>query len=362
MDKATQERLLAEIGLGDPHWIENRLNDAVRGTPWERVAQTNQSVFFNLFKVLFRDVYRKFLFALRALLPQLFIRTASGRWLEEHAADHGMTRHLGRKARWALTFTKESHQPFSVQTGDRFFAGEFDPLVFLAVNDSEFGAETQGEILVEAEAIGQRYNVLRGSINRSEVAYPLEDLAHPAEPLVYGADRESDAGLRGRLLAVRRSGDIQLGTEPYYLYLLKTVPLVVHATLDAVSAHAVMTFSVYGEGGLSAETVREAQALLDGKKMATDRCVVRAAEATPLALRVQLAGSYGEAEVRAIVVAFFQKMGRGDDFESSLLAHDLYEQIPTLIRIRVTPQTAALEHGGFFIPQPTFDDFAGDDE
>ena len=99
MEQAQVENLLNEIGLTPPNELETTLVTQAEGGLFEEAAKTKNSVFFNLFFDLIREPYRLFRDAVGAMLPQLFINTATGTWLEQFAADYDLERVLGVKAK-----------------------------------------------------------------------------------------------------------------------------------------------------------------------------------------------------------------------------------------------------------------------
>lgn len=257
---------------------------------------------------------------LQALLPQLFLTTATGAWLDEHAKGLALARKEALPARLRARV---------VGTG----SGTFPPGSLFGVGELRYRAEGAyapgAEVELVSEGVGARYNLPPGTrLLPVTVAPGVEELEVLAlvEP---GADRETDEELRARCIlswpALGRG-------STYHAYMSwalevpevrKVVVLDNHprgqGTVDVVVAPA--------QGLPSAELLARVQALVEERRPLTVSALVRAPTPVSLGLRLRLhleAGAAPPSEWAERARSFVHGLGIGETFWPSRLMDHLH--------------------------------------
>ena len=162
---------------------------------------------------------------LAGLIPIVFPGTDSGEYLDKHAAQLGMVRQPGTKARAEVTFTGTDGTV--IPAGTAVYAPD-SGLRYLTLEAATIAEET-AVATVEAESIGADYNVPAGSITSMAVNVPgVDDLAN-LEAAAGGSDPESDVDLYTRIHD-RLSLPITSGNVNHYIQWAKEVAGVSYAS------------------------------------------------------------------------------------------------------------------------------------
>ena len=155
---------------------------------------------------------------LSGLLPIVFPGPDSGEYLDKHAAQLGMMRQPGTKARAEVTFTGTNGTV--IPGGTALYAPD-SGLRYLTLDTVTITDET-AVATVEAESIGADYNVPAGSITSMAVnIHGVDDLAN-LKAADGGSDPESDKGLYTRIHD-RLSLPITSGNANHYIQWAKEV-------------------------------------------------------------------------------------------------------------------------------------------
>ena len=146
---------------------------------------------------------------------QAFPGTATGEWLERHAAMRGLARKPGAKATGVVSFRRSTPAGYDIHipVGTVVQSAGAEPLRFVTVRDCVLaGALTSVIATVEAAEPGSRYNLKTGSITVMVTPPPgVTQLTH-VTACQGGTDPESDGELRSRLLDSCRAPAV--GTSP----------------------------------------------------------------------------------------------------------------------------------------------------
>ena len=162
---------------------------------------------------------------LAGLLPIVFPGPDSGEYLDKHAAQLGMVRQPGTKARAEVTFVGTDGTV--IAAGTAVYAPD-SGLRYLTLEAATIADET-AVATVEAESIGADYNVPAGSITSMAVNVPgVDDLAN-LEAAAGGSDPESDVDLYTRIHD-RQSLPITSGNPNHYIQWAKEVAGVSYAS------------------------------------------------------------------------------------------------------------------------------------
>ncbi|MDT8447348.1 MAG: baseplate J/gp47 family protein [bacterium] len=362
MDSATIDQLMTEIGLGDENAIDGAIDQNLSGTIYAEAARTKNSVLFNIFYALFREPYRLFRESVKAMLPQLFISSATGTWLERFAEDYDLSRDPGAKAVFELQVMKTNGQPLNIPVGTIFYVLEPNPRQYKTTQEYSFAVDASEVVggdpdlcLIEVEALemGSRYNVAAGQISKTlGTTLPIDSITNLSS-VQGGRDLETDDALRDRIFAKKWSQNLQYGVDAKYLAALESVSAVKYAKLESVTpSNGILNYVVYGAGTIHEDDVALAQAALDAVLMSTDVADVTPAASYGFNLTVVLHAAVNQVEVTKQIEAYFEQIERGADFYSSLLALWLYERFPELVGtpIEITPDLEELIGATFFYP------------
>lgn len=259
---------------------------------------------------------------LRALLPQLFVTTATGAWLDEHARGLGLERKEARAAR--LRVRVEASASGTFPAGALFGVGE---LRYRAEGAFAPGAEVE----VLAEAVGSRYNLPAGTRLQPVTVVPGVEALEVLEVVEPGLDRETDEELRARCIlswpALGRG-------STYHAYMawaledpeVRKVQVIDdhprgQGTVDVVIAPA--------QGLPSPELVARVQARIEERRPLTVSALVRSPTLIPLHVRLRVVPTPGGSREAGVwadrVRLFIHGLGIGEAFWPSRLMDRLHD-------------------------------------
>ena len=134
-------------------------------------------------------------------LAVAFLQGCTGADADEKAREEGLTRKEGTKAKGKATFTGEPGKEIPAGT----LCGTVNGLHFVTMEDVAIGEDGTVTVEIEAEDIGDRYNVLAESINTLPVAINGVTKVTNEEGTLGGAEVETDAELVARTLLKKRT-------------------------------------------------------------------------------------------------------------------------------------------------------------
>jgi len=374
MDDAKLEALVSELGVADD-WMANQVQTEAATQGVGAIVGAKSDPFTRLLDLCLDAGWRMIMAAFRALIPNLFLRYAAGHWLDEHGLDMGIERDLGAKTILTLDLSKTAGTPLAAPAGTVFYILEAEPRRFQTLIDlSPLDADTAFTVQVEAlcpeslyldgrtQMFSAAYNPAAGLEWASESQLPLDLVSYAGVADNAGTDPEDDETYRVRLLNLKSLKNFLLGGWMYYERLIKTVSGVAQATLDSTDPNTgTMSITLYGvTGEVPGATLAEAQTTFDGKKMLTDQGNLSAAAPSNLAISLPYKNGGTNAEMLQAVADFFSGIAngtragivRGAGFESCDLHDYLQEDWPD-IKTRISPISAALPTGKFFVPNTT---------
>ena len=283
-------------------------------------------------RVLAGEIYQENAHA-EYILRQMFPTTASGEYLEAHAAQRGLSRKHGTKAMGRLIFAaeNETHDNILIPAGTEVCTTD-ELLRFVTDSDAVLTSNAQ-TVMVKATAaeIGSAYNVRTNSIG--VLVTPVIGIASVNNNAGFtgGMDDESDELLRERVAESYRY--ISNGANAaYYRSIAYSVDGVYSASAVGCS-RGVGTVDVYAcdrSGNLSAEKIHEIQALLNEKREVN--VDVRAYVPTPLEIdlyiRLKVADGYDfdtvAEKVRVAVTNYINDLGIGKNLWLSDVGEVIY--------------------------------------
>ncbi|MDT8447582.1 MAG: baseplate J/gp47 family protein [bacterium] len=371
MSDKIKATLLAQLGI-NKDWANNEIQAQVTGGPLANILQAATEPVFELVRVVLSAAWQLFYEAMGLLMPQLFLRYASGHWLDERALDDGLVREPGQKTRLTLNLTKAAGVPLSIDAGTEFFISESNPRRYAAVGtvtplegDTAFSIsvealcpvatdeyDTGREIVYSAD-----YNAPTGLTWECSAALPLDSISYDGGGyLVIGTDPETDEALRERVYAKRALGSVNPGGVLYYIAVFSTLPGVVHVTHDATDTlTAKMTYTLYGaSGALDPQILTDAEALVNEKKIETDTIEVQLAQPEYLSLILSVKNGPVDDELITAVSNHFEALERGQDYEEGSLYASLFAEFsliyPSMV-LRLNTGYAQLPPGTYWVPQ-----------
>lgn len=219
-------------------------------------------------RVLTGELYQEHAHA-EYILRQMFPTTASGEYLEAHAAQRGLSRRHGTKAVGRVVFTaaNETHEDILIPAGTEVCTT--DELLRFVTDSDAVLASNAHTVIVNATAakIGSAYNVRVNSIG--VLVTPVIGISSVGNNAGFngGTDDESDEMLRERVAESYRN--ISNGANAaYYRSIAFSVDGVYSASAVGCS-RGVGTVDVYAcdrGRNLPTEKISEIQALLDEKR------------------------------------------------------------------------------------------------
>lgn len=261
------------------------------------------------------------------VVRQAFPATATGEYLERHAAMRGLTRKEGTKATGLVYFWRATPAGYKINipAGTVLQSSGAEPLRFVTVQDVALPDSLLNiPAVVQAMEPGSKYNLKTGSI--TVMVTPPAGITHITHDVAClgGTDSESDEDLRRRLLDACLTPAIG-GSPGYYRAMMlaqsgvgKVKVLPAHrggGTLDVV---------IYGDSGpLDQDRLTELQALFREQRDLGVDVAVRQAVTTPVNLELELAVEEGwdyEAVRESCQSALLAEMGKLDIGEPWLLA------------------------------------------
>lgn len=229
----------------------------------------NESDIMLRLRVLAGEIFRERAYA-EFILRQMFPTTATGEYLDTHAAQRGLSRKHGTKAVGKVRFyaASEEHEEILIPAGTEVCTADDSMLRFVTDSDTVLPRNTRTiNIDMTAAQIGSAYNVRVNSI--SLLVTPVLGIISVLNSDVFsgGTDDESDELLRERIAESYRN--ISNGANAAYY---RSVALSVDGVYSASAvgcARGIGTVDVYAcdrGRALSAEKLQEIQTLLDEKR------------------------------------------------------------------------------------------------
>lgn len=184
------------------------------------------------------------------LKKQMFVSTASGKYLDYFASQRGLERKKAQKAQGELTFfiNEIIENDIFIPKGSMVATADISPKRYVTTEDAEIRAgNTLVSVSAEADKAGKKYNILVGEA-KIIVSAPAEiNYSYNREEFEGGCDEETDDELRER---IRKSFLVPSnGTnKAYYEKLVLSVPGITKAGIIAKN-RGVGTVDVYVSNG-----------------------------------------------------------------------------------------------------------------
>ncbi len=212
---------------------------------------------------------------LEKVIPQGFAAYATGQWLDLKAQEVGLTRLEAKKTKGVVTVTRQdTSSPLLIPAGTvvKTEPGpDGESLRYFVTSDVVLPAgQAQGNLPVEAEFPGEKYNVGEGYITVLETYIPgVDELTNGANWITEeGTDTESDEELRQRYFL--RWNELAMGgTDASYISWAKSVAGVVDVAVNSQFPRGQGTVDVIitgPEGAPSQELIQQVQDYIDQRR------------------------------------------------------------------------------------------------
>lgn len=253
---------------------------------------------------------------------QLFPSTATGEYLDLHAAERGLTRRSAASASGYVTFTPQDavHPEILIPAGTEVCTYA-DLLRYNTVSDVILpSGENSVTAQVTAASPGAAYNARVGTVSLIVTPVPGIGGVTNAAAFTGGADAESDDELRERVID-SYVNIVSGANAAYYKSLAMSVPGVYSASVVGRGrGNGTVDIYISGVGeAVSASVKSQLQALVSAGRELNVDVLVRDPEAVPVALYILLTVEAGydftavSGEVRDTVTGYINALGIGTD-------------------------------------------------
>ena len=259
---------------------------------------------------------------LRALLPQLYVVTATGEWLDEHARGLGLTRKEARPARLRCRVVADA-------------PGRFPPGTLVGVGELRYRVEGAyapgGEVEVHSEGTGARYNLPPGTRLHPITVVPGLEALEVTGVLEAGMDRETDEELRRRCLVQWPSLSYGSTYHAYMAWALEDPEVAKVAVLDdhPRGQGTVDVIIAPTQGLPSPDVVARVRNKVEERRPLTVSVLVRPPVPIPLSLHVRVhplpGGSRDPGQWADRIRGFVHSLDIGEPFWPSRLMDTLHD-------------------------------------
>lgn len=283
-------------------------------------------------QVLAGEIYKERAYA-DYIMRQMFPTTAEGAYLEEHAAQRGLSRKAGTKATGAVTFRTdaEEHGAILIPAGTTVCTTS-DLLRFVTDEDVVLAA---GASIVTASVtaveVGAAYNIAPGKVGVIVTSVLGIDGVRNASYFSGGSDAESDDELRARI--ADSYANISNGTNAAYYRAAAMSVEGVHDASAVGRLRGAGTVDVYVRGDgttLPAAKLDEVRSLLQSARELNVDVQVHSPTAVSvnLYIRLRVEDGYDFSEVaervRSAVTSYINHLGIGGDVLLSNVGDVIY--------------------------------------
>jgi len=228
------------------------------------------------------------------IVPNLFVVTARGSWLDLHAAGLGIERKPAKKAVGYVLFRREDTsgnvlipKGTIIKTPPNIFGEE---LRYITIEEKVLqDGQSEIAVKVESEETGAKYNVGEGMISILTTYIPGIDSVYnsPDWLIEEGTDQEDDESLRQR--CILRWATLSLQIADYYKYWALSIDGVVDVEIDDQHPRGQGTVDVYivSTAGLpTSDLITKVQEVMNIKKTPAADVLVKAP--TPKAIDIDI--------------------------------------------------------------------------
>ncbi len=263
---------------------------------------------------------------------QMLPHTATGEYLDRHAAQRGLSRIKGNKATGFVVFSLDTPLDHDITIPQGTVCSNADgSLRYVTINDDTIPRETSYKLIeCEAQDSGERYNLGRGNVTVIMTYFSVGLSITNATSFIGGTNDESDEELRERI------ADSYLNTpnganEEFYIDLAKSADGIQSATVTKTSAGNI-TVCVGGMGDVPCNSDYEnVRTLLNTHRPFGINLTVTRPELVTVNVtaEIDIKSGYNAneviANVRIAITDFFNRLAVGENVKLAALGKTLYE-------------------------------------
>ncbi|RMG81105.1 MAG: baseplate J/gp47 family protein, partial [Bacteroidetes bacterium] len=227
------------------------------------------------------------------IVPNMFVITAKGKWLDLHAETFGIKRKPAKKTIGKVIFKRSANGNIKiplgtvVKTKPDIFG---DSLSFKTIEEKVL-TENLNEIEIKIQAIepSSRYNVAPYTINTLTTYLPVEVENRENWIIQEGTDQEDDESLRQRILLVWNTKS--LFTDDYYRFHTLSVEGVIDCYIDNQHPRGQGTADIYIVSTNITPTqdlINKVQAVINEVKTPASDILVKPAVTKPVDLHIKV--------------------------------------------------------------------------
>ena len=318
-----------------------------------KITNFNSGGIFHTLLMIVLQIYIEFIKLFRAVLPQMYVKHATGTWLVLKAQDYSKERKAATKVKGILTLSGSAgHETITIPKGTTFKTDKDingEELRFFSTEDVTFltGAESVS-VPVEAEMEGAKYNVSPGQIVKClKHLEGVEEITNGEEWIrIPGADIEEIESLRSRTL--NSWSELATGTTAAkYKSVAEKVDGVLYADVDQLHPRGQGTVDIIitsTAGSAGEELLKKVEDAVEEIRGEYDNLLIKSAETICQDISVTatlpaLASADGvESRIAYAVNNYFKISSQRNLNELILL--DIYcaikDEIPVLKNIKIT--------------------------
>lgn len=318
-----------------------------------KITNFNSGGIFNSLLMIVLQIYIEFIKLFRTVIPQMYVKHATGIWLVLKAQDYSKERKAATKVTGILTLSgSASHETITVPKGttfktDRDINGE--ELRFFSTEDVTFLTGTESvSVPIEAEMEGAKYNVSSGQIVKCiKHLEGVEKITNGEEWIsIPGADIEEIESLRSRTL--NSWSDLATGTiAAKYKSAAEKVDGVLYADVDQLHPRGQGTVDIIitsTAGSASEELLKRVEQAVEDVQGEYDNLLIKSADAIYQDISITatlpaLASSDGVESRVVYAVNNYFKISSARNLNELILL-DIYctikDEVPVLKNIKIT--------------------------
>ncbi len=227
------------------------------------------------------------------IVPNMFVVSARGKWLDLHAETFGIKRKPATKTKGVVVFKRTADGNIKIPLGTivKTKPDIFGESLSFKTIEEKVLTEELNEIPIKVEAVeeGSKYNVAPYMINTLTTYLPVEVENRENWILVEGTDEEDDDSLRNRILLVWNTKS--LFTDDYYRYHILSIPEIVDCYIDNQHPRGQGTVDIYIVSTNvipSQEVLDKTQQLVNEIKTPASDILVKPAVVKPVDINVKV--------------------------------------------------------------------------
>ncbi|MGL4560874.1 MAG: baseplate J/gp47 family protein [Brevinema sp.] len=268
---------------------------------------------------------------------QLFVHTSTGKILEQHAEELGITRYESTKTFGKLTLYREATENNITIPPDKIFSTYVDNsgkiFRFKSIATTIFPKGKKSiEIAIIAEDVGKAYNVAENTI--VEIITPISGIDRVNNNsgwiTVFGRNQESDESLRSRCLLVWKSIN-GANSDAYISWAKSVVGVSKVKILDVFRGLGTVDILILGENNAipSTEIIDQITTIIQQNKPIGSDILVKSPTIINIDLDITVAiqknCTLTEADIYTKIIEFFQQIDIGENCEESALNAKIFE-------------------------------------